>query len=82
MKIEKIYFRNSLSYVAVFFGPNVQQEIKINSELGFVYRWLKNPSEKNFPYKKLIKHLREKYGIIKLLNIVSEAVAMSNPNLT
>lgn len=46
-----------------------------------MYRWLKNPSDKNFPHKKLIKHLREKYGIIKLLNLVSEAVAIDNPNL-
>lgn len=31
--------------------------------------------EKGFGYKKLIKYLREKYGIIKLLNIVSESIS-------
>jgi len=44
--------------VAVFFGWNVQQEIKINSELGFIYKVLKDPLEKVFGYKKLIKYLR------------------------
>ncbi len=58
VKIEKIYFRGKLSYLAVFFGWNVQQEIKINAELGFIYKVLKDPMERGFGYKKLLKYLR------------------------
>lgn len=34
-----------LSYVAVFFGPKVQKMIKLNDELGFMY---KSKYEKHF----------------------------------
>lgn len=68
--------------MAVFFGNNVQQSIRINSELGFIYKLLKNPDERNFLYKKLIKYLREKYGIVRLLNIVSESVGIERPGKT
>jgi hypothetical protein len=62
--------------VAVFFGWNVQQEIKINSELECIYKMLRGPEEKGFYHKKLIKYLREKYGMIRLLNIVSESISI------
>ena len=31
----------------------------------------RNNKEKNFLHKKLIKYMREKYGMIKLLNFIS-----------
>jgi hypothetical protein len=37
-----------LSYVAVFFGPKVQKMIKLNDELGFMYKVLKSKYEKHF----------------------------------
>lgn len=69
MKIEKIFYLNQLKYVAIFLGQQVQSAITINDELGYIYEYLKE--EKGpFQHRKIIKEIREQYGMINLLNYV------------
>lgn len=55
--------------MAVYSGSIIENEINLNDELYFIYNYLKE-GEKVFMHKKIIRHLREKYGMISLLNFV------------
>ena len=71
-KLEKIYYQGDLKYILVTVGRTVQDEIKLSHELNFIYAKLQEPEKGSFHYKKLVKALREEYGMIYLLNLVKE----------
>lgn len=70
IKIEKIFFMSQLRYLTVYLGFIIEKEINLNDELCYVYDYLKEGSKKIFNHKKIIRELREKYGMISLLNFI------------
>lgn len=54
----------------IVLGPSVNKEIKLNDQLQFIYSKLKKTGEKAFKHKKLVKKIREQYGMLFLLNLV------------
>lgn len=71
IKIEKIFFNSQLKYLAVYLGSIIENEINLNDQLYFIYNYLKE-GEKVFTHKKIIRYLRQKYGMISLLNYIFE----------
>jgi hypothetical protein len=69
LRVEKLFFASQMKYLAVYFGAKVNTDVTINEELSFIYNLLNNGNKKPFPHKKLLKKLREMYGMVKLLNI-------------
>jgi hypothetical protein len=61
---------SELKYLAVYIGSIIQSEITLNEELRFIYNYLREGEKKLFVHKKVIKELRETYGMIGLLNFV------------
>jgi len=53
-------------------GRLVQEEIKLNHELDYIYSKLQGGEKTTFRHKKVIKFLREEYGMIFLLNLLKE----------
>ena len=51
-------------------GRLVQEEVKLSHELDFIYSHLQEPEKGPFHHKKLVKMIREEYGMIFLLNLV------------
>jgi hypothetical protein len=51
-------------------GKLVQQDVKLNEELEYIYARLKNSEEKIFKHTKIVKKIRENYGMLKLLELV------------
>jgi hypothetical protein len=47
----------------------VQKEVGLSEELEFIYGKLRRKSELVFRHKKLLKKLREDYGMMELLNL-------------
>ena len=59
-----------LRYLVVYLGSMIETQISLNDELCYIYSYLKEGDKKTFKHKKLVKYLREKYGMIDLLNFV------------
>jgi hypothetical protein len=72
LSIEKIYFINTLKYIIVYYGPLVSHQVKLTDELNFIYGLLRNGDESLMDYRKLVKELREKYGMVNLLRNIFE----------
>ena len=70
IKVEKIYYKQQVKYILLLAGKLVQTEIKLNDELEYVYRKLKRSGEKNFRHKKIVKKIREEYGMLELIHLV------------
>jgi hypothetical protein len=70
IKIEKIYCQMQIKYILVCIGTLVQTEVKLNDELEYIYSQLKKPGEVYFKHKKVLKKLREDYGMLDLFNLV------------
>lgn len=68
IKLEKIFFQGEFKYILVAFGSIVQKEVGLSDELEFIYGKLKRKNELVFRHKKLLKKLREDYGMVELLN--------------
>ena len=73
LKIEKIFFMAQLKYVAVYLGTQVQQDLKLNDELRYIYNLIRGPEKKPFTHRKIVKKIREDYGMVGLLNFVLES---------
>ena len=59
MKIEKVFFMSQLKYLIVYLGCQVQNDIKLNDELCFVYNLLKDGDKKKpFLHRKIVKRVR------------------------
>lgn len=63
----------SIKYILVCVGTLVQTEVKLNDELEYLYTRLKKPGEVYFKHKKVMKKLREDYGMLELFNLVKES---------
>lgn len=54
----------------------VQTEIKLSDELDYIYSRLRKYGDKYFKHKKIIKKIREDYGMLELLNLVKHSEKM------
>lgn len=70
IKIEKICLQNKVKFILVLIGTLVQTEVKLNDELEYLYTRLKKNGEVYFKHKKVLKKLREDYGMLELFNLV------------
>jgi hypothetical protein len=70
IKIEKIYCKQQVKHLLLCAGKLVQPDIKLNDELEYVYSKLRRPGEKVFKHKRIIKKIREDFGMLELLNLV------------
>lgn len=59
-----------MKYIAVYLGSIIENEMSLNDELCYIYKYLKEGGKKIFTHKKVIRYLREKYGMMFLLNLV------------
>jgi SepF-like predicted cell division protein (DUF552 family) len=73
IKIEKVFFMSQLQYLVMYIGSIIESEINLNDELLFIYNYLKGGEKATaFNHKKVVRELRERYGMISLLNFVFE----------
>lgn len=70
IKIEKICCQNKVKFILVLIGTLVQTEVKLNDELEYLYTRLKKNGEVYFKHKKVLKKIREDYGMLELFNLV------------
>lgn len=64
ISIEKIYNKQQLKHVLVCGGRLVQREVKLSDELDYIYARLKKYGDVYFKHKKIIKRIREDYGML------------------
>ena len=74
VKIEKITFRSSSKYLVLYIGALVQNEIKLNDELDYIYSLLKDHENESFKHKRIVRRIREDYGVLNLLNFVHDSL--------
>jgi hypothetical protein len=66
-----------LKYVAVYYGPAVNRQLKLKDELEHLYRMVNGTSEV-FRHVRVFKEVRERIGMVGLLSLISEARGMFN----
>ena len=72
VELEKIYFMEKLQYIAVYYGPLVNRQLKLSDELEEVYRVL-NDGHSTFHHVRVVKEIREQYGMVFLLQLACES---------
>lgn len=79
MRIEKLFYNDTLKFLLVLFGDSSMiSDIKLGEELSFIYDMFREDDQTYFKHKKLIRKIREEYGMVNLLNYVFEAENFSN----
>ena len=74
MRIEKLFYNDTLKFLLVMFGDSsVISDIKLGEELCFIYDLFREDDQTYFKHKKLIRKIREEYGMVNLLNFVFES---------
>ena len=62
-----------MRFILVLIGTLVQTEVKLNDELEYLYTRLKKNGEVYFKHKKVLKKIREDYGMLELFNLVKSS---------
>jgi hypothetical protein len=68
IQLEKIYFEGAFKFIILYIGNRVTK-INLGDELDYIYRLL-GSGEETFRYKRVIKKLREEFGMLRLLNFI------------
>ena len=79
VEVEKVFFNKQLRYVAIYYGPLVNRQVKTKDELDFIYRVLSDQKHSLFKHKDFIKHIRSRHGMIKLLSFLLKSLEQHQP---
>jgi hypothetical protein len=64
---------DKLKYVAVYYGPQVNRQFSLADELEEVYKLLNENKGASFHHVRVVKEVREKFGMAMLLQLACEA---------